>query len=220
MKEYIKEIIGGFFVLLSIILTWMLNRKSSKKPDFTDRQFKMVLTEHPLFNTLEKYSNACKYTTYINEYKTLIGRDMLEIKYQSGLTRFKKFAEQIEKEHTELSISELKSLVTTTIYETIADYSNKWITMGVPLLLVDKFNHYHNKNAKCALEHMEVDFQDNYMSIYEMAWHVLGHIQLAYDSCHRDAKIVINGINGELKGHSYKGMLNDCRHVLYNGIMY
>lgn len=209
--KYGSIAVGGFTgIYLSI--------KKMFKPQKKDRCAGCNLCKHKLFVLLELWDKDSKQQSWkcCNEYKTAVARYMVGVKLNSGKETIKDFVCRIDKESDkDFIVNEFKKVIRTMIH----NYENEWLANGVNKSIVEQISVYHNINARRSVNRFEIEMQNDHLTITERLDAGLSCLITPYNDFMYDIKLVMNSLNGELKGDIFNGFVNDGKKVKIDSLL-
>lgn len=138
--------------------------------------------------------------------RQMIFRDLLFIKFKT----FREKVFDIEKrpDFNTLNRRELYSLIVDCLYETIQRYEERALTSGIPPIVIEKFNEWHNTTVEFALKSAELITQS---PVYKTNTDVICGMYLLHAAMLEvtiaEAEKTLTDLNGEITGIEYKGTI-------------
>jgi len=201
--KFITIAITGLFTLGQLIYVYY--KRKNKKLDRTKLQ------NHYLFTNLRAWIIDVDSINFINQYKTLIGRDIAKIKLKIGFKMLYDFAIRFD----EGKIEKVEYEFSKTIKDLIANYRQQFVDEGIPIEVIEEFCDFHSKNTKVLMDLCSTEFQNYHKNDFEKLYSVFNNLRAVYLMMLSHLQYVINKANGRLYNKTYKGVKNTNEHIIY-----
>lgn len=207
LVSFILALLSSPFMLklLDKIITIIITRepKNSKEPC-------IKLKDSELFYVLKKSAWDIKHSIFINDYKTVVGRDLLRAKFVSSLDTINNWLIEnnddvlmnLSKEETKTRLFELIKLI-------IKNYEKKWEELELPVKVTEQFNKYHRGNVQWVLSTIEMLSADSSLTNIHFVYYAFKSLSNGYNRAFFDAYQLFKDMNGSLIGQKYKGIICD-----------
>ena len=143
--------------------------------------------------------------SFHDEFRREVFTDFLLIKMGTAATDMKKLVDN-EKLWANLHPNELKDIVITEIMNIVSSYEDKCKAEGIPELVIQKFNKWHETRVKFTVAGVKsVCSSQFYKDNRARMAAVLDILTVAFHDTILDAERTLNSLNGELNNLKYKG---------------
>jgi len=177
-----------------------------------DRCSNCNLCRHKLFAILEiwlKEKDTARWNC-CNEYKTAVARKLVEIKLNAGISDIKSFVCRLDKNVDAEYVKQEFGIMIKTM---MVNYENAWLAAGINPMIVQRISAYHNLNATKAITRFNHEIDCDFKPMTERLHLALDTMISPYNDFMYDVRLVLNGVNGELKGDVFSGIENDGKRI-------
>ena len=192
-------VIGTFIMALLGYYSYKYinERFETKRVDARD------LHRHRIFTNIKRsINNRIGFRSIKDDNRRNIIRDMLHVKYSSVYVGMK---ELTDKTVCKISDDDLFHRITTAFTKIIRGYEDKWETLGIPKIAIDKFDEWHNTHIEYLLKFTEtICYSDNYESQSEKLAIILDATDITLEVTIAEGDRGINELNGTLSKSPYK----------------
>ena len=172
---------------------------------------KCGLCKNKLFGLLKLWIKEVEsdYWKCLNEYKTAIAKDMIEIKFKTTIdllpSMFCKINNMTDKNEAQLELFKSFNIL-------IESYRNKWRISDIPEIIQNDVDLLHDKNILDNINSIKHEFSKD-IPLQEILRHTLNIMIGGYAKFLQDVREVIDTSNGKLKDDVYKGIRNTNEYV-------
>lgn len=173
------------------------------------------LCKHELFAFLELQLRKVQHNNWrcCNEYKTRVGRRMIQHKFETGIKRWK--VAFCSMQHL-TDKQELLERFKEEIGVVVDLYNAKWIDEGINKRIIHQVNDYHNTNVRYALRLANLEIGRDYQSTRETLRNIMTALIIPYTVFLSDVRNVLDNANGDLKDDIFEGVVNTNERIDLN----
>lgn len=190
---------------VSNLFTYLIGRIFAKKE-------KPDLSKHPAFHQMDNYiSVKIPGMVFEDPGRNEVFKDMLTVMFKSYIDMMKKvLAESFNAkgEPVFASTDDFVQKISNYSVQTITEYENQWRRSGVPLICITKFNEWHSGKRDALFADIQYIANSPFHDTYEEKIATFfDHIFMVLNYSVIDAELILKGLNGELTGQTYKGIV-------------
>ncbi len=170
------------------------------------------LHKHPAFHQMDNYiSVKIPEMVFEDLGRNEVFKDMLTIMFESYIDMMKKIlAECFDAKGNSIFTSTDDFVQKISYYgvQAIKEYEDQWRRSGVPLICITKFNEWHSGKRDALFTNIQYVANSPYHDSYEEKIAAFfDHIFIVLNYSILDAELILKGLNGELTGQTYKGIV-------------
>jgi len=174
------------------------------------KRFDVKLHDSELIRNLKKYGREVSNLKFGNKnmtyspFKTKVGIDMLRIKFDISKDIIDNWIKIHEATLNNMGKDEVLDAMHALITKIIKSYNEEWIRVGIPVMVIDKFNEYHLSNERWVRTSIDCFLENEWDTMTERVYSIFRIIANAYNRAFMDADKLFKSMNGELAGVEYK----------------
>jgi len=200
----VKSIKDFVLYVAPLLAAFIGQQYNSWRMKVKTNRFKLV--NHDMFRNIKQSESEVK--RWNSKPNREVFKDTLNEKFKSWRLNGVKLAEKIDQKIC--TNSELEAMFMDFVEETMNEYTNQWVVMQVPQIIISRINEQHQPKVTTLLNEIKtkVHNNDQYPFYKTKAVAVFDVLNILLAETKNDFSVLIyqENYNGELRGKYYKGL--------------
>jgi hypothetical protein len=193
-------------IIAPIVLKMITNISNNVIQNENKEKKNINLFDSGFFPGMKRLTKEIYKKDFVSKFKTIIARDLVKIKFDVSYKVVYKWVEENQSKIEGWSNMQLKHELSSLISKIIESYIKEWDDVGLPKIVIDKFQKYHRVNEDIVMSMIDITILNNWETQLQKTFTILDSFIIAFHNAIFDIERVVNPMNGGLKNVTYKGI--------------
>jgi hypothetical protein len=193
-------------IIAPIVLKMITNISNNVIQNENKEKKNINLFDSGFFPGMKRLTKEIYKKDFVSKFKTIIARDLVKIKFDVSYKVVYTWVEENQSKIEGWSNMQLKHELSSLISKIIESYIKEWDDVGLPKIVIDKFQKYHRVNEDIVMSMIDITILNNWETQLQKTFTILDSFIIAFHNAIFDIERVVNPMNGGLKNVTYKGI--------------